>query len=145
MCSLVVRSFVVCAALLSACSDRDPPKPCETASDCGPNQSCLRELATLSPAAAEAQLKRAPKELCVPNKSAPTFTGFSNDGKLYAGAAKIDVTPRGFETHNNIDDPQRCPHNKSYLFDGYIDAPRDQNDPKGDINNPCLERFNDTH
>jgi hypothetical protein len=130
--------------LAAACTLREPPLPCEADSDCGTGASCLRELPLLPVAEAKLKLGRDPKELCTPNKRSPLFSGFNaKDGKLYAGAAKIDVTPRDFETHTNIEDPARCPKNRPWLFEGYFDAPLGQADPLGDPNNPCLEKFND--
>ena len=144
-----MQRFALCFSslvLVAACSADAPPKPCEADSDCGGGMSCLRELPTLAPALATTQLKRAPKEVCVPNRTTPLLTGFNaGDGRVYVGAAKVDITPRGFETHININDPVRCPHNQPNLFEGYIDAPGGTNDPLGDPQNPCLEAFNDTN
>lgn len=138
--SVVALAF----GLLAACSLREAPKPCQADSDCGAGMVCLRELPTLATPAANAQLKRDPIEVCTVARSNLVARGFNpGDGKLYVGASKIDISPTDFETHTNIVDPARCPNNRAWLFEGYIDAPGGAADPLGDPNNPCLETFND--
>ena len=54
---------------LAACSLRDDPKPCEADSDCGGGMTCQRELVLLPLEVATASLKRAPREVCTPNRA----------------------------------------------------------------------------
>jgi hypothetical protein len=135
-------SIIPLALALGACAAQ-PPRECEADSDCSQGQVCLRESPLVPADIFAAQNRRDPKTVCQAVKPRPNLP--LRDASLHAGAAKVDITPRGFETHTNIEDSQNCPRNKPFLFEGYFDAPRGKDDPNGDPQNPCLETFNDAN
>lgn len=90
---------------------------------CDSNGDCARGFVCLS-------------DKCTATRARPVIPFFS-DSVLRVGAAKRDITWRGFETHIDVYDPQNCPKNKPWLFDGYIDQ------PNGLAGEPCKEKFRD--
>src|SRR5205814_1412653 len=112
--NIAVRLWPLLCSFLVACGSSSP-KPCEADSDCGKGSVCLRESPTMGPDEFFAANHRDAKTLCRAVKARPDLPAVRDSG-LYVGASKIDITPRGFETHNNIDDPVHCPKNHPAIF-----------------------------